>query len=277
MKLKYPIKTLCTLLKCSRSGYYDWIRLGRPAYKAHNEVLSDLILNQYLSDTRQGIVQLRMNIKAVNRVSLTNKTVYRYMRLLDIRSITGRKPKKYDKIPHHEIPNLLKRDFTTTGPNQKWSIDITYIQTAEGVEYLCAIKDLYDKSIIAYRISRFNDNPLVIETVKEALTTVRRSTRKGLILHSDQGSQFTSIAYRKLLKRRQVKHSVSYKGSCADNVPIESWFSLLKCESLKLHKFLNRSIAKYLVSEYIIFYNYRRLQEQLKELTPIQYRQSALT
>ena len=277
MKHKYPIKTLCTLLKCSRSGYYDWIRLGRPAYKAHNEVLSDLILNQYLSDTRQGIVQLRMNLKAVNRISLTNKTVYRYMRLLDIRSITGRKPKKYDKIPHHEIPNLLKRDFTTTGPNQKWSIDITYIQTVEGVEYLCVIKDLYDKSIIAYRISRFNDNPLVIETVKEALTKVPRSKRIGLILHSDQGSQFTSVAYRKLLKRRKVKHSVSYKGSCADNVPIESWFSLLKCESLKLHRLLNRSIARYLVSEYIIFYNYRRLQEQLKELTPIQYRQSALT
>jgi len=218
-----------------------------------------------------------MNIKAANGLSLTNKTVYRYMRLLDIRSITGRKPKKYNKIPHHEIPNLLKRNFTTTGSNQKWSIDITYIHTSEGVEYLCAIKDLYDKSIIAYRLSRFNDNPLVLETVKEALTKVRRSTRKGLILHSDQGSQFTSIAYRKLLKRRQVKHSVSHKGSCADNVPIESWFSLLKCESLKLHRLLNRSIAKYLVSEYIIFYNYRRLQEQLKELTPIQYRQSALT
>ena len=277
MRLKYPIKTLCTLLKCSRSGYYDWIRLGRPAYKAHNEGLSDLILNQYLSDTRQGIVQLRMNIKAVNGLSLTNKTVYRYMRLLEIRSITGRKPKKYNKIPHHEIPNLLKRNFTTTGPNQKWSIDITYIHTSEGVEYLCAIKDIYDKSIIAYRQSRFNDNPLVIETVKEALTKVPRSSQIGLILHSDQGSQFTSIAYRKLLKRRKVKHSVSYKGSCADNMPIESWFSLLKCESLKLHRLTTRNLAKQLVSDYVIFYNQHRLQEQLKELTPIQYRQSALT
>lgn len=277
MKLKYPIKTLCTLLKCSRSGYYDWIRLGRPAYKAHNEALSDLILNHYLSDTRQGIVRLRMNIKAVNSVSLTNKTVYRYMRLLDIRSITGRKPKKYDKIPHHEIPNLLKRNFTTTGPNQKWSIDITYIHTSEGIEYLCVIKDLYDKSIIAYRQSRFNDNPLVIETVKEALTKVPRSKRIGLILHSDQGCQFTSLDYRKLLKRHKVKHSVSYKGSCADNVPIESWFSLLKCESLKLHRISSRNLAKQLVSEYVTFYNYHRLQEQLKELTPFQYRQSALT
>lgn len=218
-----------------------------------------------------------MNIKAVNDVSLTNKTVYRYMRLLDIRSITGRKPKKYNKIPHHEIPNLLKRDFTATGPNQKWSIDITYIHTSEGIEYLCVIKDLYDRSIIAYRQSRFNDNPLVIETVKEALTKVPRSKRIGLILHSDQGTQFTSVAYRKLLKRRNVKHSVSYKGSCADNMPIESWFSLLKCESLKLHRITTRKLAKQLVSEYVTFYNYSRLQEQLKELTPIQYRQSALT
>lgn len=277
MRKKTPIKTLCKLLRCSRSGYYDWIHLGRPAYKAHNEGLSDLILNQYLSDTRQGIVQLRMNIKAVNDVSLTNKTVYRYMRLLDIRSITGRKPKRYNKIPHHEIPNLLKRDFTATGPNQKWSIDITYIHTSEGIEYLCVIKDLYDRSIIAYRQSRFNDNRLVLETVIEAFTKVPRSSRIGLILHSDQGHQFTSIEYRKLLKRRKVKHSVSYKGSCADNMPIESWFSLLKCESLKLHRLTTRNIAKQLVSEYVTFYNYSRLQEQLKELTPIQYRQSALT
>ena len=275
--MKYPIKTLCTLLKCSRSGYYDWIHLGRPTYKAHNEYLSDLILNQYLSDTRQGIVQLRMNIKAVNKVSLTNKTVYRYMRLLDIRSITGRKPKKYNKIPHHEIPNLLKRDFTTTGPNQKWSIDITYIQTSEGIEYLCVIKDLYDRSIIAYRQSRFNDNPLVIETVKTALKKVSRSKRIGLILHSDQGSQFTSNDYKKLLKRRKVRHSVSHQGSCADNVPIESWFSLLKCESLKLHRLTSRNYAKELVSAYVVFYNQHRLQEQLKELTPIQYRKLALT
>lgn len=277
MKLKYPIKRLCTLLKCSRSGYYDWIRLGRPAHKHYNETLSRLVMSHYLQDIRQGIVQLRMNIKAVNGLSLTNKTVYRYMRLLDIRSITGRKPKKYYKIPHHEIPNLLKRDFTTTGPNQKWSIDITYIHTSEGVEYLCAIKDLYDRSIIAYRQSRHNDNPLVIQTVQAAFAKVPHAQRNMLILHSDQGSQFTSIPYRRLLRRRRVAHSVSYQGSCADNMPIESWFSLLKCESLKLHQLTSRNLAKELVSNYVIFYNQHRLQEQLKELTPIQYRQSALT
>jgi putative transposase len=74
-----------------------------------------------------------------------------------------------------------------------------------------------------------------------------------------------------------VRHSVSYKGSCADNVPIESWFSLLKCESLKLHRLTSRNFAKQLVSEYVIFYNQHRLQQQLKELTPLQYRLSALT
>jgi len=276
LKRKFPIKTLCTLLKCSRSGYYDWIHLGRPAYKSYNPALSHLILTQYLTDTRQGIVQLRMNIKAVIGLRLTNKTVYRYMKLLDIRSITGRKPKKYPKIPHHEIPNLLKRDFTTTGPNQKWSIDITYIHTSEGIEYLCAIKDLYDRSIIAYCQSRYNDNPLVLETINDALHRISYRHRRNLILHSDQGSQFTSHAYSALLKHHGIRHSVSYQGSCVDNVPIESWFSLLKCESLKLHHISTRNQAKQLVSEYVIYYNQHRLQEQLKELTPIQYRALAL-
>ena len=235
-----------------------------------------MILKQYLADTRQGIVQLRMNIKAALGLRLTKKTVYRYMKLLNIQSITGRKPKKYNKTPHHEIPNLLKRDFTTTGPNQKWSIDITYIHTSEGIEYLCAIKDLYDKSIIAYRLSRYNDNPLVLDTVIDALTHVPYEQRSNLILHSDQGSQFTSNDYTKLLKKYNVSHSVSYRGSCVDNVPIESWFSLLKCEKLKLHSNITRNQARQLVSDYVIYYNHHRLQEQLKELTPIQYRLSAL-
>jgi transposase InsO family protein len=217
-----------------------------------------------------------MNIKAVIGLRLTNKTVYRYMKLLDIRSITGRKPKKYPKIPHHEIPNLLKRDFTTTGPNQKWSIDITYIHTSEGIEYLCAIKDLYDRSIITYCQSRYNDNPLVLETINDALHRISYRHRRNLILHSDQGSQFTSHAYSALLKHNGIRHSVSYQGGCVDNVPIESWFSLLKCESLKLHHISTRNQAKQLVSEYVIYYNQHRLQEQLKELTPIQYRALAL-
>lgn len=232
----------------------------------------------YEEDTTQGVERLQMNTKNAedSPLNLSLKRIYRIMKILDIHSITARKPKKYPRIDHHTIPNLLRRDFTTTGPNQKWSIDVTYIHTIEGTEYLCAIKDLYDKSIIAYAQSCFNNNPLVFQALNQAIEQVPLCQREGLILHSDQGSQFTSGDYIAFLKEHSILHSVSAQGSCADNVPIESWFSLLKCECIYLHRRLTRIRAKELVSNYVDHYNHRRRQKQTKELAPMVFRKLAL-
>lgn len=178
-------------------------------------------MNQYFKDTRQGIVRLRMNIKTIYSVRLTNFTIYRYMRLNSVQSIIRKKKRKYSKVEHHKIPNLLQRDFSTTGPNQKWSIDVSYLKAIGKTLYLCALKDMYDKSIVDYHISKFNDNQLVFETLNQALKKIALKKRKGLIIHSDQGIQFTSKDYAKKLKQNHIVHSVSAKGSCVDNVPIE--------------------------------------------------------
>lgn len=213
-----------------------------------------------------------MNIKAIYGICLTNSTIYRYMKILNISSIIRKKKKVYPKIKHHKIPNLIKRNFNASKPNQKWSIDITYIHTISGVEYLCAIKDMYDKSIVSYNQSRFIDNDLVLTTVKQALSITPYSQRKGLILHSDQGTHFTGTQYGLLLKHNKIKRSCSYKGSCVDNVPIESFFSALKTECIYLYKNITRELSKKLVDDYIKYYNNDRFQEKLKELSPIQYR-----
>lgn len=213
-----------------------------------------------------------MNIKAIYEVKLTNSTIYRYMKTMNISSIIRKKKHKYSKVKHHKIPNLIKRDFNATHPNQKWSIDITYIHTISGVEYLCCIKDMFDKSIVSYNQSKFIDNELVLNTVRKAISVVPYSKRKDLILHSDQGTHFIGIQYGLLLQYNKIKRSCSYKGSCVDNVPIESFFSSLKTECIYLHKNITRDLSKILVDDYIKYYNYDRLQEQLKELTPIQYR-----
>lgn len=276
LKGRYSVAKLCRALQCSRNGYYSWIHLGRPRYKAFDSSISQIIVEQYLKDTRQGVRRLRMNIKKVYGVCLTNGTVYRYMRLNGVQSVIRKKKHKYGKLAHHHIPNLLQRDFSTTGPNQKWSIDITYLFPIGKKLYLCAIKDLYDKSIIAYTLSRHNDNQLVLSTLRKAFENVPAAQRQGLILHSDQGHQFTSLQYKEVLNRYNVLHSVSYKGSCVDNVPIESWFSALKTEAVYLFKHLTEEKMIQVVSDYVIYYNEERFQEQLKELTPIQYRQLAL-
>lgn len=277
LKDRYIIQKLCFVLKCSRSGYYDWIALGKPTYKAFDESLNQLIVERYEADRRQGITRIKMNLKKIHGLVLTKATVYRYMRLNGIQSIIRKKRHPWGTKPHHQIPNLLKRDFTTEKPNEKWSIDVSYLFTEHRILYLCAIKDLYDKSIISYQISRFNNNPLVMETFKVAMSRVPLKDRKYLILHSDQGGQFTSPAYARLLEEHQVRHSVSFRGSCVDNAPIESWFSALKTESIYLYDKLSEDEMIVLVDQYVKYYNEERLQEKIKELAPIDYRKQALS
>lgn len=218
-----------------------------------------------------------MYIKKIHGTILTRSTVYRYMRLNNIQSIIRRKKHQWGTKPHIEIPNLLKRDFTTKHSNQKWSIDISYLFTTGKTLYLCAIKDMHDKSIISYTISKYMTLDLVQNTVKKAVFSVPFNQRIGLILHSDQGSHFTSLPYAKLLKDNNITHSVSFRGNCVDNSPIESFFSALKTECIYLYKKTNEDEMIKLVDEYIKYYNEERLQLKIKELAPIEYRKQVLS
>lgn len=264
-------------MNCSRSGYYDWITLGRPKYKSYNETLNNEIVGLYHKDPRWGIEQIQMKLKKIHGTFTTKATVYRYMKLNHIQSITRKKRKKYNKVEHRHIPNLLRRDFTTERPNQKWSIDVSFLPTIEGTIYLCAIKDLYDKSIISYIVSLKNDLKLILDTVKGATRKIPRKQRNRLILHSDQGGSFTSRTYSKWLKRFGMRHSISARGSCVDNCPIESWFSAFKSESMHLHHKTSIYEMIILVDEYVKYYNEERQIKKIKELTPYEYRQLALS
>ena len=273
---KYSVNTLCKLLECSKSGYYDWIKLGRPDNKAFNESTNEIVVKMHEKNKTWGIRQIRMQIKKIYGVIVTNFTVYRYMRLNDIQSITRKKTHRYSKLPHHQIPNLLQRNFTTFCSNCKWSIDISYIFATDGVKYLCAIKDMYDKSIIAYTISRFMDLKLVLDTVQKAINKVPFEQRQNLILHSDQGFHFTNIVYQKLLADNNIIQSISAKGSSVDNVPIESFFSTLKSECIYLTKNLKVKDIDETIDKFIEYYNNERLQEKIKELTPLEFRELTL-
>lgn len=276
LKDKYSINSLCKILKCSKSGYYDWVKLGRPLNKAYNQSNNDIVVKMHEQNKTWGVRQIRMQIKKIYGLILTNYSVYRYMRLNNIQSITRRKTHRYSKTPHHEIPNLLQRNFTTFSSNMKWSIDISYIFAIDGVKYLCAIKDMYDKSIIAFTISKFIDMPLVLETVQKAIDKVPYEQRQNLILHSDQGTHFTNVAYQTLLKKNSITQSISARGSSVDNVPIESFFSALKSECIYLNKNLKVKEIDETINNYISYYNNERLQEKIKELTPHQFRELTL-
>ena len=276
LRNKYSVNTLCKMLECSKSGYYDWIKLGRPKNKAFNESTNEIVVKMYEKNKTWGIRQIRMQIKKIYGLLVTNFAVYRYMRLNDIQSITRKKTHRYSKLPHHQIPNLLQRNFTTFCSNCKWSIDISYIFATDGVKYLCAIKDMYDKSIIAYTISKTLDLPFVLNTVQQAVNLVPWEQRKNLILHSDQGFHFTNIVYQKLLADNNIIQSISAKGSSVDNVPIESFFSTLKSECIYLIKNLKVKDIDETIDKFIEYYNNERLQEKIKELTPFEFRELTL-
>ena len=273
---KYSVNILCKVLECSKSGYYDWINLGRPENKAFNESTNELVVKMHEKNKTWGIRQIRMQIKKIYSLIVTNFAVYRYMRLNDIQSITRKKTHRYSKLPHHQIPNLLQRNFTTFCSNCKWSIDISYIFATDGVKYLCAIKDMYDKSIISYKISKTLDLQFVLNTVQQAVNIVPFEQRRNLILHSDQGFHFTNIVYQKLLADNNIIQSISAKGSSVDNVPIESFFSTLKSECLYLIKNLKVKDIDETIDKFIEYYNNERLQEKIKELTPFEFRELTL-
>ncbi|MBI9009001.1 MAG: IS3 family transposase [Tenericutes bacterium] len=276
LRERYSVQLLCNILNCSRSGYYDWIKLGRPKYKAYDKAINNMVMKMYKKDDRWGIESIRMQIKKVYGVCLTNKTVYRYMRINGVQSIIRKKTKRYSKVPHHNIPNLLQRNFNTNRPNRKWSIDISYLFCKDGLSYICAIKDMCDKSIVSWSISRFIDHKLVMDTLDQAIESVPYELRQELILHSDQGWHFTHDVYKSTLKRNEITQSISAKGSSVDNAPIESFFSALKTECIYLQSKLYTYNVEAIVKEYIFYYNNERLQKKIKELAPLQFRKQVL-
>lgn len=268
---------MCKLFKCSKSGYYSWVQAGKPSFKAFNNQINQLVLKLYDKHPEQGIRAIRMKIKRKYGIILSNNTVYRYMRINNISAISRRKTHGYPKFPHSDIPNLLRRNFNTDVPNKKWSIDISYIFARDGLKYLCAIKDMYDKSIVSYNISSFIDEKLVLDTVNMAINSVPFNERKELILHSDQGWHFTNWQYRQLLLDNKITQSISAKGSSVDNVPIESFFSCLKSECIYNIDDLRVKDIDTVIDNFINYYNNERLQEKIKELTPMEYRKLALS
>lgn len=168
--------------------------------------------------------------------------------------------------------NYLNREFSAKRPNEKWVTDITYLLFNGKKIYLSSILDLYNNEIVSYKISERNDLRLVADTVKEA---IKKRDVKGLLLHSDQGFQYTSIRYNQLLKRYNIKQSMSRKGNCLDNACMESFFSHFKTECFYRYQFETSKEVKTAVKNYIKFYNNKRFQKKLNNLSPTEYRAKA--
>ena len=248
---------MCKILNMTRQNYYkyrntidkdyyDYLEIKR-AFEEGKELYGARRIKKALLIDTGWIV----NLKKIRRIMKKYDLKVRYHKVF--------RTKLYTKIVEENVrPNLLKRNFNAEYPNQKWSTDITYLIHNGKRMYLSSIMDLKTRNIIAYKISSRIDNKLVMDTLNDAIR--KQKDVHGVILHSDQGYQYTSNEYKAICEANGIIISMSPKGSPVDNSPIESFHSNLKRETL--HSYNITSLKKYvhLVKEWILFYNTNRIR-----------------
>lgn len=269
---KNTVKSLCCYGGISRSGYYKWLNsINQVAIK--DDDTEKIIVEVYNNSGKTyGRNRISKAIKNKYGLIINHKKVYRIMKELGIRSLIRKKKKIFKGYESMKAPNVLKRDFKASKINEKWTIDVSYL-TVPNVEnhmYLCAIKDMYTKEIVSYTISKKNDNKLVMDTVYKAREG--KDSLKETILHSDQGYQFTSYEYSKTLKDFNITQSMSRRGNCLDNAPIESFFSQLKTEFKVMFEPRSKDDYLYFVFQYINYYNKDRIQKSLNYQSPYNFK-----
>lgn len=268
-KYGYGVSCLCRFFKVSRSGYYAWLkRIEQP--DKDGELREQIMECQKKSRKSYGYRRVKLWLAREKGVCINGKAVLRVMRKYGLLSEI-RRPRGYFKSsPYRRASygNQLQQDFHAQRPNEKWVTDISYIHTKQGRLYLSVIKDLYDKSIVAYEMAQYLDERLVLHTVEKVARLC-----KGTILHSDQGAQYASNEYAQMARRYQFSPSMSRPGTPLDNAPVESFFSTLKTECLYRHDLQTIQQAKNLVKRYIWFYNHERIMLG-SGCTPLELRQS---
>ena len=266
-KDKYSISEMCRFFEVSRSGYYGFVnRMDKPA----NDLELSELIRTCQTETKQTYGYRRVAMWLERRgVHHNPKTILRVMNKYSLLSVVRRRRYCNYSQALHRYDNLLNRDFHADRPNQKWVTDISYIKTSQGFLYLSVIRDLYDRSIVAYKTSTVQNINLVLNTIKAAKK--KEKVTAELQLHSDQGFQYTSQPYFNLTKAYHITPSMSRRGNPYDNALAENFFSILKTECIYRTKIKTFSEARQLIDDYIYFYNHQRIQLKTK-LTPLELR-----
>lgn len=259
---------MCQALDVSRSGYYAFVDRPESTRSQKNRELVKTIKAIHEASRRAyGSPQITHNLPTDQKASRG-----RVARLMQKNGIRSKVVKKYKATTNskHDLPvadNLLNRNFTASKPNEKWLSDITYIPTAEGWLYLAGVMDVFGRRLIGWAMDSRMKTELVAAALEQAIG--RSGSPKGVIIHSDRGVQYASKAYQKLLIKNEFICSMSRKGNCYDNAPMESFWGKLKMEWLNDRTFKTRAEAKKAVFEYIeLFYNRRRTHSSNDYVAP---------
>ena len=255
------------------SGYHAWQRGGKPDRKRLTDIQLVTHIQAIHVELRGSYGSPRMLRELQGRGIPAGKQ--RVERLMREHGIQGRHKRKFKVTTDskHNLPvanNLLERNFTPSAPNRVWTSDITYIWTEEGWLYLAIVLDLFNREVVGWSIKPRMTANLVIDALIMAYS--KRKPEKGLLHHSDRGSQYASKDFQRKLKSYGMICSMSRKGNCWDNAPTESWFNSFKNERVYATRYATRQEATADVFEYIeVFYNRKRRHSTLGFISPVQF------
>ncbi len=270
----WPIRWLCCLLEVHPSGFYAWRRTPKSARAQEDVRITGLIKQFWLeSGAVYGYRKIHTDLRAQNESCGRNR-VHRLMRQSGLRAQVGyrRRPRHKAGISHAATPNHLQRQFNPASPNERWVTDITYIHTHEGWLYLAVVLDLFSRRVIGWSMQPRITKELVLDALLMAVW--RRKPEGKVMVHSDQGSQYTSHDWSTFLKDHGLEGSMSRRGNCHDNAVAESFFQLLKRERVKRRIYNTRDEARADLFDYIeVFYNQRRRHSANNLLSPVDYEQ----
>jgi putative transposase len=268
----WPVRVLCETLEVSASGYYAWRARPECARAAANrDLLADVRRLHQQHRGRYGAPRIHAALRAEGH-AISRGRIERLMRRHGIHAMTRRRFRVITTDSNHNLPiagNLLDQTFLARRPNEIWLADISYIATDEGWLYLAVVLDLFSRKVVGWAMRDHLRQELTIAALTMAIQ--RQRPGRGLIHHSDRSSQYCAHDYQKLLKQFGMIPSMSRKGNCWDNAPMESWFHTLKTELVHHTRYATREAAKRDLFAYIEgYYNRQRLHSALGYLTPEQ-------
>ncbi len=268
-KAEIPVETACAALSVSVSGYYAWKRRPRSARQSDDMVmLAHIRAEFWTSNETYGSPRMHAELKEQG-LSIGR---HRVTRLMSENGLQARQKTRFKRTTDSDhgglvAANVLDRDFTATAPDQKWGVDISYVWTAEGWLYLAIVLALYSRRIVGWEIGDRMKRGLAKGALRRAIA-LRRPPR-GLIHHSDRGSQYCSDDYRRLLRDHGFVASMSGRGNCYDNAMVETVFKTIKSELVWRTAFTTRQQAANAIGQYIEgFYNPRRRHSSLDYISP---------
>ena len=269
---------MCKSFKVDTSSYYHWVKCGCLVKKV-DEKLNELIEIIFIQ-SRQTYGTRRIKDKLLQRYGfiVSRRRIKNVMKDLNLSVKMKRRFRVNTTDSNHNLPiapNLLNRDFYSSAPDTKYVGDITYIPTNEGWLYLATVIDLYSRKIVGWSMADNMKTSLVNDALKMAIVT--RAPLKGLVWHTDRGSQYASYEHKDLLQKHGIVQSMSRKGNCWDNAVAESFFHSLKTELIYHEIFETRAQANQAIFEYIeVFYNRQRMHSANGNLSPVEFEEKML-